>query len=732
MGTNRTGAGRKLLLGRSASRGSGIRRAVKVVWICGVLGAISMIPLALLTSESTTVTWTFAVMLASCVTAFLSVGALIVSRQPTNRIGLLFMAEGLLLMVGVLLSVWSEYGLLHHAGSTPLASEAAWAARILTPVALGLFIPIFLLFPDGRSPSPRWRPVVWIWAAGMVIALFGWITGVRLIVVGNGDTAQHTSVSNPTYLGTWADAVAQVGGFLLFGTALATVAALIVRYRRARGDERQQVRWLMVVGVSFLVAFLFQFVLAGLLHDEDLNGPAGSVIFLVYTSILLLGLPVAAGVAILKYHLYELDVVVRKTVIATVLTLFVAGAYVAIVTVLGALTADALVWRVVATAFVAIAFQPVRERATRLANRIVYGHRATPYDVLARFSERVGGTYATDDILVRTARVIAEGTGAERAEIWLHVGDGLQLASSWPENAAARTTVPVAVDEMPPLEGDRTVPVRLLGELLGAMVVTKPAGEPITPGENKLLDDLAGQAGLVLSNVRLTADLEARLALIDEQARELRASRQRIVVAQDEERRRLERDIHDGAQQHLVALAVKLRLVRGMLAKDPAKAHDLSVELRAQVDDALDTLNALALGIYPPLLEEQGIAPALALQYTRSGLPVRMQTDGVGRYAIEFEAAVYFCVLEALQNAAKYAQASQITIRLQALPDELAFEIVDDGTGFDVALARSGTGLAGMRDRLAVLGGDVWVSSTSGAGTTVRGSVPLLEGAGSR
>jgi signal transduction histidine kinase len=255
--------------------------------------------------------------------------------------------------------------------------------------------------------------------------------------------------------------------------------------------------------------------------------------------------------------------------------------------------------------------------------------------------------------------------------------------------------------------------------------VDKPASEPFTPAEDRLLNDVAGQAGLVLSNVRLTAELEANLERLSRQAAELRASRQRIVAAQDAERRRLERNIHDGAQQHLVALAVKLRLARQVVAKDAVKGRTMLLELQQQLDETLDTLTSLALGIYPPLLQEQGIAAALAAQYTRSGLPVHMVVDGATRYPIETEAAVYFCVLEALQNAAKHAHASRIDVRLEQRGGELFFELVDDGVGFDPATSGAGTGLQGMRDRLSVLGGDAEIESAPGRGSAVRGRVPV-------
>ena len=231
---------------------------------------------------------------------------------------------------------------------------------------------------------------------------------------------------------------------------------------------------------------------------------------------------------------------------------------------------------------------------------------------------------------------------------------------------------------------------------------------------------------MVLSNVRLTADLEARLDQIAHQAAELRASRQRIVAAQDAERRRLERNIHDGAQQHLVALAVNLRLARGLVRTDPAHARTMLDELRGEIDLALDTLNALSLGIYPPLLEEQGIAPALAAQYMRSELPVHLDAGNLRRrYPIETEAAVYFCCLEALQNAAKYAGAARIDVRMRERGGEIEFEVADDGNGFDLDAAPRGSGLVNMNDRLSVFGGSVTVMSSPGSGTVVRGRVPV-------
>jgi signal transduction histidine kinase len=267
-------------------------------------------------------------------------------------------------------------------------------------------------------------------------------------------------------------------------------------------------------------------------------------------------------------------------------------------------------------------------------------------------------------------------------------------------------------------DSSKVAPVRDRDELLGALTVTKPPNDPLTAAEDRLVDDLAAQAGLVLKNVRLTEELRANLE-------ELRASRQRLVTAQDGERRRIERNIHDGAQQQLVALAVQTRMAEALAGTDPEREREVLRGLQQGLQDALDDLRDLARGIYPPLLADQGLAAALESQARRSTLPVTMEAEGVVRYPQEAEAAVYFCVLEALQNVAKYAEASRTTIRLSGGAGELRFEVEDDGRGFDPATTGYGTGVQGMIDRLAALGGELRVVSQPGSGTTVVGSLPV-------
>jgi signal transduction histidine kinase len=261
-------------------------------------------------------------------------------------------------------------------------------------------------------------------------------------------------------------------------------------------------------------------------------------------------------------------------------------------------------------------------------------------------------------------------------------------------------------------DADETfVPVNHQGEDVGALAVTFPANDPIDAEKERLIGDLATQAGLVLRNTRL---LE-----------ELRASRQRLVAAQDEERRKIERNLHDGVQQQLVAMNVQLGLLARMAEGDPAKAVEMATMLQTRATEALDDLRDLARGIYPPLLADKGLVSALEAQARKAAVPTRVEADGVERYPRDVESAVYFCTLEALNNVAKYAGATSATIELAQQDGHMTFRVRDDGAGFDPATTSYGTGLQGMADRLDAIGGDLTVMSTPGSGTTVTGRVPV-------
>ena len=325
---------------------------------------------------------------------------------------------------------------------------------------------------------------------------------------------------------------------------------------------------------------------------------------------------------------------------------------------------------------------------------------------------------ATEDVLPKMAQALQEGTGANRAEVWLRSGERLRLAASSPNEAVLGDSSVSLSEEnsLPEFEGvDRAIEVQHQGELLGALTLTKPAGEPMKAVEDALLQDLASQAGLVMRNVGLNQEVLARLE-------ELKASRQRLVAAQDEARRRLERNLHDGAQQHLVALKVQLRLVERMADSDKVKS--MLRKVASDADEALEALRDLARGIYPPLLADQGLGAALEAQAGKAPIPVTVHAANISRHSEDVEAAIYFCCLEALQNSVKHAKASSVEIELAEKNGVLSFCISDNGGGFDLATTPHGDGLLNMADRLEAIGGALEVQS-SAEGMLVIGSLPL-------
>jgi signal transduction histidine kinase len=620
---------------------------------------------------------------------FSVIGTYLASRHDGNRIA--WMACGIGLGINLagfgfgypLLAQYGGSGRFPGGTVASIAGDIGWS----TAVDLMLFF-LLLLFPDGRLLSARWRPVAWL--AGLDLVLILVATELRRPGVG---------------LTTLASVLNGVASAMFLAILLASIASLVLRYRRADSVQRLQLKWFVTAALAVgVVIFSLAFV-QGVLHIS-------SLLFDLVTGLAYLCLPLSIAIAVLKYRLYDIDVVINRALVYGVLAAFITIVYVAVVVGIGALIGSrgqfSLVLSILATALVAVAFQPVKARVEAVANRLVYGYRATPYEALTQFSHRVAVAYADEEVLKRLADVLVEGTGATVASVWLE-GTG---------EAIAAATAPETASPLLPAEADRVAEVRHQGETLGKLTVKKRPGEPMTPVEDKLLNDLAAQAGQVLRNVRLTSELKARLSEISSQAIELRASRQRIVAAQDIERRRLERNIHDGAQQHLVALAVKLRLAATLARRDAEKARRSLKELAAQTAEARQTLQDLAQGIYPPALRDGGLVEALKRH-------AEVTASGIGRYEPDFEAAVYFSCLEAVQNATKYAKASSVRIELRQQNTALTFKVIDDGVGFDPVAASIGTGVQNMKDRVASLGGRLTIDSQPGRGTTVSGSLLL-------
>jgi signal transduction histidine kinase len=556
---------------------------------------------------------------------------------------------------------------------------------------------LFLLFPTGTLPSRRWRPVAVLWIALAALPLI--VAAVLASLEWSNPLLDFDTILNGPAAPKITVLVLELGFLAELVLVVLSFIALAVRFIRSRGEERLQLKWF--VSAAALVAVT-------LIISLFANTPHSSLAF----DIALLFLYGAIAIAVLRYRLYDIDLIIGKTVVYGGLAAFISVVYVGLVVVIGAFVGATEGLALLATAIVAIAFQPARAKAQAIANRLVYGERATPYEVLSSFSERLGETEASEDLLPRMARILADGTGATDTVVWLRVDGGLRAAASWPESYQPRAAPMLFRGELGQMDaGTTAVPVRHQGELLGALTLTKPPNESLTPTERKLVADLAAQAGLVLRNVRLIEDL--------------RASRQRLVAAQDEERIRLERNLHDGAQQQLVALAVRQRLVESVLERDPARARELMAELQAQTTEALETLRDLARGIYPPILADRGLEAALEAQIRRAAVPIELEADVSYRYPREIEAAVYFSCLEALQNVAKYANATRTIVRLDDAPGWLTFTVADNGVGFDPARTSFGTGIMGIQDRVEALGGTLEVRSRPGSGTNLTGRLPV-------
>ena len=374
--------------------------------------------------------------------------------------------------------------------------------------------------------------------------------------------------------------------------------------------------------------------------------------------------------------------------------------------------------------------------------------------VRSSFASRLDRTIPLSEVLRDMTESLRRNLRLDAAEVWTASGGALERTVSDPERGPARfplTGPEESIVAHAPVSGIawakvwlpavlaerngaaiRVAPVSHTGHLLGLIVAERRSGAPALPAEaDATLKELAREVGVAINNARLDSALEATLEDLRQHAEALEASRARVVVAADAERRRIERDIHDGVQQYLVALAVKARLARQMIERDPERTVRLLDELGQDIHKTVDELRTLAHGIYPPLLASEGLGAAVVAAARRAVIPTMVHANAIGRYPPELESAVYFCCLEALQNAGKYAgQGATGTVRIQQEGDRLVFEVSDTGAGFDLTTHSRGAGMTNMMDRIGAVGGTLRVDSSPGRGTTVSAAIPLRMGAG--
>jgi len=654
--------------------------------------------------------------------AYAALGALIV-RRAGNLVGWFMLGEGAANAVVTTGSAYAIFGVKAHPGTLPAAAVAgALAEAVFVLVAMDLAA-LFLVFPTGRLPSPRWRPAA---LAGLVLTgltLASFVVSTRRVALPavGGISLVYPNPLAVRYLQpvTWLGTLSGLAAVIPVLLAGALVS-LALRYRRGDQRLRQQMKWLGLAIAGVLVSTVIGSLA---IVFGQANKPLQQVPYAITPFLVYLAVPVAMAIAILRRRLFDIDVIISRALLVTLLSAGVTAVYAAIVFGIGTFVGhrrDPLL-TIAAAVAIALLFQPLRQRATRLANRLVYGERATPYQVLSDFAAGMAGQLDLGDALDRMVSLLGGASGASRVEAWIRVGAELRPGAVWPAGSAPSAPVELngAAGLPSPGRSARMVPVRHGDDLLGAISLSKPPSEPLTSTEDSLLRHLASQASLVMRNAQLTAELRATID-------QLLASRRRLVGAQDAERRKIERNLHDGAQQQLIALAIQLGLLAES-AGDPDLIRQAIPDLKAQLSAALDDLRALARGIYPPLLAEQGLVMALRAQAARSPVPVVLEADQVGRYPQDAESTVYFCTLEALQNVAKHAKASAVTVRLSGSGEVLEFSVSDDGAGFPAAAARHGSGLQGMSDRLAAHGGTLAVRSQAGQGTIITGRLPTSE-----
>ncbi len=640
--------------------------------------------------------------------ALLAIGTLLVLRRPGNVIGTILVAMGavwtLILAADVSIESLADRG--HD-------SAVSWLALVFMIATIPMLwlgnIAIWLVFPQGRPSTISAGRFLRI-SAGYTVALAVAHVFARPRILSPGEAGYPHPFLDEAVAEGVGEVMDVLVVVLLFFAGFLAAGMLVARSRHSDPTERRQIAWVALGYVLSNALLLLNALGQPLGAGEDRAG-------IVLDSVAFLFIAVTLGVAIMKYRLFDIDVIISKSVMYLGLLAAITAVYALVVVlplvVIGASDDEGpgLLLPIVATAVVAVTFEPIRSRMQRWANRLVYGKRSTPYEVLSQLTARLsetGGGGNTDDL----ARLVAEGTGADQAVVWVERDDLLRPAGMWAA-PGADAKMPSPIKRLTSGELVEMADVRHEGERLGAVSILKPSNDPVTPADRELLSDVAAGAALVLRNIALNDELEAW-------ATEVRRSRRRLIEAQDSERHRLERDLHDGAQQQVVALKVKMGIARTIAEREGA--DDIAARIVALGDDtqhAVDALRVVAHGIYPPLLESEGLAPALRAVERSSVIPVDLDVAGLDRYGRPAEETVYFCVTEALERA-RMSGATSARVGVAGQNGELVTEI-------DLGSLTTELDLTAVSDRVDAAGGTFVIENRPNCGPRITGSLPLAD-----
>jgi signal transduction histidine kinase len=612
---------------------------------------------------------------------FATVGALILSRLPTHAVGWLFSGLGFLIALCMLLISYATWGLYARDGDAPGLAVAVlgWGQAVVPLIGLSL-----LLFPDGHLPSRRWRPV----AVMSIVAIIGFVVAALLRPVPLDP--QFSQLTNPLGVAGLQEAMDELNGYCWLPTLVALILgvhAQVVRLRGARGDERQQLKWVLTV-LTGVGAVTVAIMCSYWIWPEDDRSR------MVATGSVLAAFPLATGIAILRHRLYDIDVVINRALVYGALTLLLGATYVAVVLLLGVVLGSGSAPATgVATLAVALAFRPLRARLQDAVDRRF--DRAS-YDALHRVAAFLEDVRAGAAAPEAVEQLLREVLGDARLELrfLLPEGGGHVNVRGGP-----------AVDTAG--EARERTPIERAGTRLGVVLHDPAAAE-----HPDLLRRVVEAAGLAIEIARLRTELRRQLD-------EVAASRARIVAAGDAERRRIERNLHDGAQQRLVSIGLALRHAQHELGPDAAARETLEGAL-AEIGDAIRELRELAGGLRPAQLDA-GLAPALQELASRAGMFVTVDATAE-RFPDGVETAAYFIACEALTNATKHAHAAQVSLSAQRRNGSLVVCVADDGVGG--AAPENGTGLSGLRDRVAAHGGTLRIESARGSGTRLVAELP--------